>query len=135
TAIDGAQMEPLGMTMATYGARTVLIYTKYNVASPSWDTWLSVSDSDTGQSARFLLHSSPGYYQKETDYVLTSKTELWTLSCDVSSNGKLLVSQYQLNGSPPASATLISTKSLGDSFSYAMSMIRLQSGALVVSWN
>src|SRR5207253_6376515 len=94
-----------------------------------------VSDSGTKQTSHFLLHSSPGYYQVETDYLLVSATELWTLSCDGSMSGKLLVSQYRLNGSPATSASLLSTKSLGDSLSYGMSMARLQSGALMVAWN
>jgi hypothetical protein len=133
--VDSAYMEPLGKSMATYGTRSVLLYVKLNPLNLTWDTWLYVNDSDTGQTSRFLLHSSPGYYQIETDYVLTSATELWTLSCDASLSGKLLVSQYQLNGSPPTSATLLSTQSLGDSISYAQSMIRLQSGGLMVAWD
>lgn len=131
--VDSAYVEPLGKSIATYGTRTAVIYQKLNMFSTR-DTWLYVNDSDTGQTSRFLLHSSPGYYQTEADYVLTSATELWTLSCDAGS-GKLLVSQYKLNGTPPTSATLISTQSLGDTYSYAMSLIRLQSGALVVSWS
>ncbi len=131
--VDSAYIEPLGKSIATYGTRTAVIYQKLNMFSTR-DTWLYVNDSDTGQTSRFLLHSSPGYFQTETDYLLTSATELWTLSCDAGS-GKLLVSQYQLNGSPVTSATLLSTQSLGDSISYAQSMIRLQSGALMVSWN
>jgi hypothetical protein len=133
--VDTAYMEPLGKSMAAYGARTVLLYQKKNPANSTNDTWLYLKDSDTGLTAHFLLHTSPGYYQRETDYVLTSATELWTLSCDASLNGKLLVSQYQLNGSPPSSATLISTKTLGDNFSYGMSLLRLQSGALVATWS
>jgi hypothetical protein len=131
--VDSAYVEPLGKSIATYGTRTAVIYQKLNMFSTR-DTWLYVNDSDTGQTARFLLHSSPGYFQTETDYLLTSATELWTLSCDAGS-GKLLVSQYKLNGTPPTSATLISTQSLGDTYSYAMSMIRLQSGALAVGWS
>jgi len=133
--VDSAYIEPLGKSMATYGTRTAVIYQKLNPLNSTWDTWLYVSDSDTGLTSRFLLHSQPGYYQTETDYVLTSTTELWTLSCDVSLGGNLLVSQYRLNGSPPTSATLISTNSLGGSNSRAKSMIRLQSGALMVAWN
>ena len=133
--VDSAYIEPLGKSMSTYGTRTAVIYQKQNPLNSTWDTWLYVSDSDTGQTSRFLLHTQPGYYQTETDYVLTSTTELWTLSCDVSLSGNLLVSQYRLNGSPPTSATLISTNSLGGSNSRAKSMIRLQSGALMVAWN
>jgi hypothetical protein len=133
--VDNAYTEPLGKSMATYGTRSAIIYQKWNASYTGKDTWLYINDSDTGQTSRLLLHSSTGDYQRETDYVLTSATELWTLSCDVSLSGKLLVSQYQLNGSPPSSATLISTKSLGDSSSYGLSMIRLQSGALAVSWS
>ncbi len=133
--VDGAYIEPLGKSIATYGARSALIYTKQNPADLSLDTWLYLNDSDTGQISKFLLHKSPGYRQIETDYVLISPTELWTLSFDPWGAGKVLVSQYGLNGSPVNSATLLSTKSLGDSGSFAKSMIRLQSGALVVAWN
>jgi Bacterial Ig domain len=132
--VDSASSGPLGKSMATYGTRTVMLYQKSNIYSTR-DTWLYVSDSDTGQSSQFLLHSSPGYSQVETDYVLTSATDLWTLSFDSGSLGKLLVSQYKLNGTPPTAATLVSTKSLGDNYSVGMSMIRLQSGALVVGWS
>ena len=133
--VDSASFDPLGKSMATYGTRTALIYQRQNPLNSTWDTWLYVSDSDTGLTSRLLLHSSPDYNQTETDYVLTSATELWTLSCDVGLSGKLLVSQYRLNGSPPTSATLLSTQSLGNSNSYAQSMIRLQSGALMVAWD
>src|SRR5262249_17929842 len=79
--VDGAYVEPLGKSIATYGNRSVLIYQKLNMYS-SRDTWLYVNDADTGQTSRFILHSSPGYLQLETDYVLASATELWTLSSD-----------------------------------------------------
>lgn len=133
--VDSAYTEPLGKNMAVYGTRTGIIYQKQNPLNSTTDTWLYVSDSDTGQTSHFLLHAQPSYYQTETDYVLTSSTELWTLSGDVSLSGQLLVSQYRLNGSPPTSATLLSAKPLGDGKSIGKSMIRLQSGALMVAWN
>jgi len=133
--IDSAYIEPLGKSMATYGPRSVLIYAKQNPVDLTLDTWLYVNDSDTGQTSRFLLHTSPGYRQIEADYVLTSATNLWALSFDPYAGGKVLVSQYTLNGTPTTSATLLSTKSLGDSGSFAKSMMRLQSGALIVAWN
>ncbi|PYS52406.1 MAG: hypothetical protein DMG13_16280 [Acidobacteria bacterium] len=134
--VGAAYDEPLGKAIATYGARTALLHRKMN-AQMTLDTWAYVRDEDTGQTSRFLLHAYPGYYQTETDYVFTSATELWTLSYDSSFNGgHVLASQYKLSGSPiPTSATLISTKPLGDSNSRAMSMIRLQSGALMMAWN
>lgn len=135
SVIDGAYIEPLGKSIATYGTRSVLVYAKLNPATLTLDTWLYVNDSDTGQASRLLLHTSPGYRQIESDYVLTSSTELWTLSFDPWGAGKVLVSQYRLNGSPVTSATLLSTKSLGDTGSFAKSMVRLQSGALMVAWN
>src|SRR5437867_1859352 len=131
--VDSADTGPLGKSIATYGTRTAVIYQKLNLSKR--DAWLYVNDSDTGQTSRFLLHSYPGYAQFETDYVLTSATELWTLSTDMSLGGHLLVSQYLLNGTPPTSATLVSTTSLGTIYSYGMSMIRLQSGGLMVAWN
>src|SRR5207253_250371 len=92
TIVDSAYTEPLGKSMSTYGARTALIYQKQNPLNSTRDTWLYINDSDTGRTSRFLLHSSPGYYQTETDYVLTSATELWTLSYDASYyGGKVLV--------------------------------------------
>src|SRR5258706_6827197 len=130
--VDSSYNGPAGKSMASYGTRSAVIYQKLNIYSTK-DSWLYVNDSDTGQSSRFLLHSSPGYSQVESDYLFTSPTELWTLSFDSGSHGKLLVSQYNLNGTPPTSATLVSTKSLGDNYSVGMSMVRLQSGALVAA--
>jgi hypothetical protein len=132
--VDSSYNGPFGKTMAVYGTRSALIYQKLNIYSTR-DTWLYVDDSDTGQTSQFVLHSSPGYSQVETDYLLTSPTDLWTLSYDSGASGKLLVSQYKLNGTPPTSATLVSTKSLGDSSSKGMSMIHLQSGALIIAWD
>ncbi|MBI2816205.1 MAG: hypothetical protein HYX72_04635 [Acidobacteria bacterium] len=132
--LDGAYLEPLGKSIATYGSRTAWIYAKQN-SSLTLDTWLYLRDSDTGLTSQFLLHTSPGYRQIETDYVFTSANELWTLSY-WTNGGNVLVSQYALNGSPiPTSATLVSTKPLGDSESYAKAMIRLKSGALLLAWN
>jgi hypothetical protein len=131
--IDDAYMEPLGRNMAVYGSRTAVIYIKQNPVNLTWDTWINVSDS--GQQSHFLLHSSPGYYQIETDYVLTSATDLWTLSFDSNNSGHLQVNQYKLNGSPATSASLVSTKALGGSNSHGKSLIRLQSGGLMAAWN
>ena len=131
--VDRSYLGPLGKSMATYGMRTALLYQKLNNLSQPVP-WIYVRDSSTGQTSHFLLHSYPGYPQAESDYILTSSTEIWALSSDTSTGGHLLVSQYQLNGSPPSSATLLSTKSLGDSHSYGQSLIRLQSGGLMVAW-
>src|SRR5216683_739488 len=132
--VDSSYGGPLGKSMATYGTRSAVIYQKSNMYSTR-DTWVHVNDSDTGVNSNFLLHSNPGYSQIETDYLFISATELWTLSYDSGSNGKLLVSQYQLNGTPPTSATLVSTKSLGDNYSVGMSMVLLKSGAIVATWS
>jgi Bacterial Ig domain len=126
--------EPLGKAIATWGSRTAYLYLKWTTTS-TLDTWLYIKDSDTGQTSSFLLHKYPGYYIAETDYVFTSATELFTVARD-SGAGKVLVSQYTLNGSPiPTSATLVSTQLFGDSHSTPRSMIRLQSGALMMAWN
>jgi hypothetical protein len=132
--VDGAYIEPFGKNMATYGTLSALIYAKQNT-SLTLDTWLYLRDSSTGQSSTFLLHKPPSYHQVESDYVLTSATDLWALSFDTYSGGSLLVSHYKLNGTPASSATLVSTQPLGDSLSYAKSMILLKSGALFVAWN
>jgi hypothetical protein len=132
--IDKAYIEPFGKNMGTYGTLTALIYAKQNT-SLTLDTWLYLHDSNTGQNSTFLLHKAPSYHQVESDYVLTSATDLWALSYDTYSGGKLLVSHYTLNGTPASSATLVSTQPLGDSLSNAKSMIRLRSGALFVAWN
>lgn len=130
---DSAYMGPLGKSMASYGTTTAWLYQKLNNLSQA-DTWIYVSDSASGQNSHFLLHSYPGYYQIENDYVLTSATDLWTLSCDSSASGHVLVSHYQLNGSPASSAALLSTQPLGDSLSVGLSIIQLKSGALVAGW-
>jgi len=132
--VDSAHLGALGKKMALYGTTTAWLYQKLNnLAQP--ETWIDISDSATGQNSHFLLHSYPGYSQVEDDYVLASATELWTLSNGTGTGGQVLVSQYQLNGSPSSAATLLSTQSLGDSNSSALSLIRLQSGALMVAWN
>src|SRR5438128_5659322 len=51
--VDSSYLGPLGKSIATYGARSVLIYQKLNLSQP--DTWISVNDS--GQTSNFLLHS------------------------------------------------------------------------------
>jgi hypothetical protein len=131
--VDAADTGPLGNKMATYGTVTALLYTKLNLSQR--ETWIYVTDSSTGQSSFFRLHPYPGYSQIETDYVLMSATQLWAISNDMSSGGHLLVSQYQLNGPPPTSATLVSTQALGDSYSTGQSLIRLQSGGMMVAWD
>ena len=132
--VDGSYNGPLGKSMATYGMRTAWLYQKLNSVSKP-DAWSYVSDSNTGQTSHFLLHSYPGYNQVELDYTLTSSTDLWALSEDLSNYNHLLVSHYQLNGTPPSSATLLSTQALGDSLSQGRSIIRLQSGGLLVGWS
>lgn len=132
--VDTAYIEPFGKTMATYGTLSALIYAKQN-ASLTLDTWVYLRDSSTGQTSSFLLHKPPSYHQVESDYVLTSAADLWTLSYDSYRGGSVLVSHYKLNGTPASSATLISAQPLGDSLSYAKSMIVLKSGALFVAWN
>jgi hypothetical protein len=127
--------EPLGKAIATWGSQTAYIYLKWN-STATLDTWLYLSDSNTGQISSFLLHTYPGYYMVETDYVFTSATDLWTVARDSgSSSGQVRVSHYQLNGLPPTSATLVSTQFFGDGHSTPRSMIRLQGGALMVAWN
>jgi len=135
--IGDAAMEPLGKAIATYGTRTAFVSATVNALSSTLDTWLYIRDEDTNQTSRFLLHNSPGYKLVETDYVLTSATELWTAAYDLgATGGKVRVSQYKLNGSPiPTSPTLVSTRWFGGSHSNPKSMIRLKSGALVVAWN
>src|SRR5437879_7165666 len=64
--IDTVYIEPLGQSMATYGTRRAVIYQKQNPLNSTWDTWLYVSDSDTGLTSHFLLHTQPAYYQTET---------------------------------------------------------------------
>jgi hypothetical protein len=133
--LDYGYTEPLGKRLATYGARTATVYAKPSSISSGLETWLHVYDSDTGRVSRFLLHSYPGYNQVETDYVLSNASTLWTLS-HFTNGGKMIVSQFALNGSPiPTSATLVSTKALGDSGSFGKSMMLLKSGALMVAWN
>jgi len=48
--IDGAYMERWERAWLTYGTRTALIYVKTNPTNSTWDTWLYVNDSGTGQN-------------------------------------------------------------------------------------
>ncbi len=135
-AIDDAALPPLGKHAAVFGARTVVLYQKLNATTLRYDTWTWVRDEDTGVTSRFLLHLAPSYRQTETDYVLTSATDLFALSYDRNVGGQLRVSQYKLNGTGiPTSATLVSATSFGDANSRPKSMIRLKSGAVVIGWH
>lgn len=134
--VDGAYIEPLGKRIATYGSRAVILYAKLNATTLKLDTWIHIRDEDTGQTSKFPLHTAPSYRQIESDYVLTSATDLWALSFNPYLGGQVLVSQYKLNGSGiPTSATLTSIQPFGDSQSHAKSMIRLKSGGIAVGWH
>jgi len=132
--VDIASAEPLGKNIASYGARNVVLYQKQNAATGTQDTWIYVKDDDSGASARFVLHTQPAYRQIESEYLLASATELWTLSSD-NGRGNLAINQYTLNGSPVSSATLVSSRALGDGYSSPQGLVRLRSGALVAAWN
>jgi hypothetical protein len=129
-----AYEEALGKAIASSGYRDAVLYRKMTTQM-NLDTWIYIRDDDTGRASQVLLHAFPGYAQTESDYLFTSATELWTLSYDGNNGGHLIASQYKLNGSPVTSATLVSTKSLGDGNSRGMSVLRLNSGALMFSWN
>jgi len=65
------------------------------------------------------------------EYVMTAKDEMWALF----GTGPLMAVQYKFTGSPlPTTATLVSSKTLGDSSSFCPSLIKLSSGALVGVW-
>ncbi|HEV2493972.1 MAG TPA: Ig-like domain-containing protein [Terriglobia bacterium] len=132
--VDSSYYGPLGTRMATYETTSAWLYQKLNNLS-QLESWIYVNNSSTGQTSHFLLHSYPGHSQVELDYALTSATDFWALSEDLTKYDNLLVSHYQLNGTPPSSATLLSTEALGDSISQGRSMIRLQSGGLLVGWS
>lgn len=130
--VDDAYIGPLGKSMASFGTRDAVLYQKLNAFSQP-ETWIYLYDSDGAPIPPFRLHAYPGYSQRENDYLFTSATELWTLSYDAA-GGHVLASQYQLAGSPPSSAVLVSSTPLGDSNSVGASLIRLQSGALLAAW-
>ena len=134
TAIDRATMEPLGRAMAVYGTEQAVLYLKWNSNYTSKDTWIHISDPSTGQSSQFMLHPQSGY-QFETNYVLTSSTDLWTFSTNTGSSGNLKINHYRLSGTPFSAATLMSSQSVGDAFSWGESLVQLKSGAVVAAWN
>ena len=135
-SIDDTSLMPLGKHVATFGARTVVLHQKQNMTNLRYDTWAWVRDEDTGQTSRFLLQAGPSYRRVETDYVLTSATDLLALSYDRNLGGQMLVTQFRLNGTGvPTSATVVGSTAFGDANSRPKSMIRLSSGAVVFGWH
>jgi chitodextrinase len=124
---DAADMQPSGKAIATYGSLEAFVYQKLNPLTARYDSYLQFKDENTGAASKFLLQSN----QYITDYILTSSTILWTL---IKTSSSLLVSQYQLSGSPPSSATLVSTQAFGDTNSCPKSLLQLKSGAVVAVW-
>ena len=133
-AIDGATMEPLGRNVAVYGTEQAILYLKWNSNYTSKDTWIHVSDPSTGQDSQFMLHPQAGY-QFETNYILTSSSDLWTFSTDTGSSGNLQLNHYRLTGTSYSGAILLSSQPLGDSYSWGESLIELKSGGILAAWN
>lgn len=133
-AIDNAATEPLGRSMAVYGTEQAILYLKWNSNYTSKDTWIHVSDPSTGQNSHFMLHPQMGY-QYETNYILTSATDLWTFSTNTGASGNLLLNHYRLSGTTYSGATLLSSQSVGDTYSWGESLIQLKSGGIVAVWN
>ena len=122
--------------MAEYGDITAMVYSEF---FGKGEKWVYMRDGQ-GNESRIILSELTGDIMFNAEYVLTSPNELWIFS----SNGypafgndgaPAVMRQYQLSGSPlPNTATLVSSRSFGDTTSLAGSLIKLNSGGLVAAW-
>jgi len=71
-------------------------------------------------------------------HAMTSENDLWVLSQNTDAQGQLSnlsLKHYRFAGSPmPNTATLIAQHPVGNEFSRAHGLVRLESGALVATW-
>jgi hypothetical protein len=89
-------------------------------------------DSSTGASSYVPLSTSATTDWADAVAALTSSTDLWVLG----GGGPVYLQHYMLSGGTvPTSATLVSSRVLGDSDSRTGDLMRLRSGGLVVVWH
>lgn len=120
---------PLGRTrLAAWGSLTGVVFTE------QW-TDRKVAffrDAATGATSTATLPSdgSAGWYNAA--FAMPSRDELWVLG----GGGPLYLRHYRLSGSPlPTSATLVSSRTLGDADSRPADLLATAAGGLVASWH
>ena len=122
--------------MAEYGDITAMIY---GDSLGTIEKWVYMRDG-RGNESRIFLPGLTDDLLFNAEYILTSPNELWIFSSDGfpafgREGAPPVMRQYQLSGSPlPNTATLVSSRSFGDTSSLAGSLIKLKSGALVAAW-
>jgi hypothetical protein len=108
--------------IATSGSRSVILY-----QDMYGHPWTYIRDQASGQSTHVRLPEAAGETWSAPTYTLRTSNELWVLA----GTGPLQLRQYQFNGSTlPTGATLLSTRTFGDSDSRPDDLIALQSGAM-----
>ena len=127
TLIDTAS--PIGKgKLAEFGGISSVLYMSL---SGSGGVYAFFKD-DLGETSKVLLPGFPSSGNHGCgEYVMTAKDEVWVFI----GTGPLTAVQYKFSGSPlPTAATLVSSKTFGDSSSFCPSLIKLSSGGLVGAW-
>jgi hypothetical protein len=115
--------------IASAGTREVVLYWE-KMTSPSRIV-AHVKDTATQTAALIDLPSTAGAWSNPSA-VLTSSGDLWILA----GSAPVVLRQYRLTGSPlPTSASLISSRTFGDSDSRMGALLQLGSGAIVAVWH
>ena len=115
--------------IATSGSRQVFVY-REDWTVPN-RVVAHVTDASTGAVSLVDLPSTAGAWTNAA-LVLTPDGDLWVLSGDA----PVILRQYRFSGSPlPTSASLVSSRTFGDSDSRMGAITQLASGALVVVWH
>jgi hypothetical protein len=112
--------------MAEWGSVTAVLYGENGRKAAYF------RDASTGAGSFVTLPVDSAYGWGNMSYAMTAADELWVQG----GQGPLYVRQYRLTGSPlPSAATLVATRTFGDSDSRWGDLLRLQSGGLVSIWH
>ena len=115
--------------IATAGTKEVVLYWE-KMTMPS-RVVAHVRDTASGATALIDLPSTSGAWSNPSA-VLTTGGDLWILA----GSAPVTLRQYRLSGSPmPTSASLISSRTFGDSDSRMGALTQLASGAVVAVWH
>lgn len=125
----GYVLYPLGRTrLPTWGSLTGVLYTE--VVTNRRAVWFR--DAATGASSYVDLPSDALTGWSGAAAQMASATELWVFG----GQGPMTLRRYQLSGSPaPTSATLVESRSFGDTDSRPGDLVVLAGGGIVAAWH
>ncbi|HEX9711236.1 MAG TPA: hypothetical protein VGB52_01630 [Actinomycetota bacterium] len=121
-------LAPLGRArMAERGSLSLMLYeTRFG-----HEPWLFARDRSSGTANHIKLPYDSLLGWTDASYVLTPSDDLWIFS----GSGPMYMRRFKLSGSPPSSASFVSTTTFGDSESRPGNMIQLAGGGLVAVWH